>query len=67
MNRYKEKYAGSTSGQPATADKRPSAAQGKSTRQGSPAGTPPTQTPSTRQPGILERIKRLFGLGKDTE
>jgi ATP-dependent RNA helicase RhlB len=68
MSRYKEKYAGPSSGQPATEDKRPRAApKDTSPRQGSPAGSSGSRTQSTRQPGILERIKRLFGLGKDTE
>lgn len=63
MNRYKEKYAGTPSGQPTAGDKRPHDAARK---KGPTAGTQPGAVPSGR-PGILDRIKRLFGVGKDRE
>jgi hypothetical protein len=63
MNRYKEKYAGASAGQPSAGDKRPRDGAKKT----GPAGTAQSSTAPSRRPGILDRIKKLFGVGKDQD
>lgn len=63
MNQYKEKYSGSSSGQSAPVVKSQQAASSGKRQAG---GTQPGTGPSKR-PGILDRIKRLFGGGKDRD
>jgi hypothetical protein len=63
MNRYKEKYAGGTSGQSTPGGKQQQVtSSGKGQAGGARQGTGPT-----KRPGILDRIKRLFGGGKDRD
>jgi hypothetical protein len=63
MNRYKEKYSGASSSQSAAGNKRPH----DPARENGPAGAAQAGTGTSRKPGIIDRIKRLFGIGGKPE
>lgn|GEM_PF-6178769 len=73
MRRYKEKYAGSPeprSQKPAQGGKAPRG-NGEARRNG-PAARPQKQASAApkapaKKPGLFDRIKRIFGAGKDAD